>query len=177
MIHYNKAIRLNPQLADAWMGMGVILDQQNRLSEGIHYVKKALELEVNNAQFWYIFGEMEHKRGFFEEAAGAYRKVIELEPENADIWLDFSRLQFEQENVKGAVETLAEGIKYHPSSAEMNYRMSGYLLSLGKKQDAMGFLQQGLQLDYAKHTELFEFLPQLRDNAGIMQFIETYRAV
>ena len=35
-INYNKAIQLNPDLADAWMGIGIVLDNQNLRTEGIH---------------------------------------------------------------------------------------------------------------------------------------------
>ncbi|MBD0373300.1 MAG: protein kinase, partial [Pyrinomonadaceae bacterium] len=47
--NYNKAIKLNPQLADAWLGIGIVLDAQEKTHEGMHYVKKAIELEKENA--------------------------------------------------------------------------------------------------------------------------------
>jgi hypothetical protein len=53
--------------------------------------------------------------------------------------------------------------------------MSAYLLELGKKQEALGFLQNALVLDYEKHNELFEYLPQLKENTSILDLIESYR--
>ena len=113
--------------------------------------------------------------GFQEEAEMAYKKVVELEPENPNIWLDFSGVQFEMEHCNMALETLMEGIKYHPQNAELNYRMSAYLLSLGKKQDALSYLHRALGLDFDKHTTIFEFRPSLKDNTGLTEIIESYR--
>ncbi|HEU4719066.1 MAG TPA: tetratricopeptide repeat protein [Bacteroidia bacterium] len=175
MIHYNKAIKLSPDLADGWLGMGLCLEMLGRMQEAIHYVKKAIEIAPDNSEYWYTFGDIQVKLGFQEEAEAAYRKVLEIEPENPDIWLDYSGLQFEMENEDIALETLAEGIKFHPSNAELNYRMSAYLLSLGKKQDALSYLHNALQLDFEKHNTLFEFLPQLKENTGLAEIIESYR--
>ncbi len=175
LANYNKAVKLDPHMADAWMGIGMVLDYQNRITEGIHYVKKALELDQENADFWYIYGDVQNKMGFQEEAATAYRKVAELDPYIIDIWLDHSALLVEMEHVGEALEVLAEGIKHHPTNAELQYRMAGCLMRAGEKQEAMGFLQTALNIDYDKHNELFDFLPQLKHNAAVLEIIESYK--
>jgi tetratricopeptide (TPR) repeat protein len=175
LINYSKAIRLDSGLSDAWLGMGIVLDQQNRLSEGIHYIKKALELEPENTMFLHTYGDFQRKLGFFEEAETAYRKVLELEPDDPGIWADYSQVQHEQQDFTGALETLAEGIKYHPDDAELYYRFSACLLANGFRQEAFGNLQRGLELDFSKHDILFDFMPQLRNNPGLIDFIEAHR--
>ena len=74
-----------------------------------------------------------------------------------------------------AVESLMEGIKYHPDNAEINYLMSAYLYSMGKKQEAITYLHRALDLDFDKHSTIYEFLPQLKDNLGLAEIIEAYR--
>ncbi|MCU0434283.1 MAG: tetratricopeptide repeat protein [Bacteroidia bacterium] len=175
LVNYSKAIRLDSALSDAWLGMGIVLDQQNRLSEGIHYIKKALELEPENTMFLHTYGDFQRKLGFYEEAETAYRKVLELEPDDPGIWADYSQVQHEQQDYTGALETLAEGIKYHPDDAELYYRFSACLLANGFRQEAFGNLQRGLELDFSKHDILFDFMPQLRNNPGLIDFIEAHR--
>lgn len=175
LIYYNKAIRLDNTLGDAWLGMGIVLELQSRLTEGIHYVKKALELEPENTVYLHTYGEFQRKLGFFEEAETAFRKVLELEPEDPAIWADYSQVQHEQQDFTGALETLAEGIKYHPDDAELYYRLSACLLNGGFRQEAFGNLQRGLELDFSKHDVMFDFIPQLRDNTGLLDFIEAHR--
>jgi tetratricopeptide (TPR) repeat protein len=175
LVNYSKAIRLDSGLSEAWLGMGIVLDQQNRLSEGIHYIKKALELEPENTVFLHTYGDFQRKLGFYEEAETAYRKVLEMEPDDPGIWADYSQIQHEQQDFTGALETLAEGIKYHPDDAELYYRFSACLLENGFRQEAFGNLQRGLELDFSKHDILFDFMPQLKNNPGILDFIEAHR--
>jgi hypothetical protein len=44
-----------------------------------------------------------------------------------------------------------------------------------KKQDALTHLQQALSIDYEKHNELFDFIPDLKENATVIQVINTYK--
>ena len=173
--YYHKAVKLDALLADGWMGIGIVLDMQHRLMEGVHYIKKALDIEPENSEYWFVFAEVQEKLGFLEEAEMAYKKVIELDPANTDIWLSYSNLLFEQEDKNGALELLAEGIKHHPDNAELQYRIAGCLMQIGQKQEAMSFLQNALRLNYEKHNELFEYLPQLKENSSIVDLIESYK--
>jgi len=145
------------------------------LTEGIHYIKKAIELDPTNSDFLFIFGEVQHRLGFHEEAEAAYKKVLENDPDNADIWLNYSDLLFENDQKQNALEVLAEGIKYHPTNAELQYRMGACLMSLGNKQESISYLQHALQLDYDKHSELFEYSPQLKQNSAVLDLIESFK--
>ena len=175
LINYNRAVSLDPDLADAWIGMGIVLDQQDKLTEGIHYLKKAIVIDKSNADYWYVMGDAYQKLGFTEEAESAYQKVTELDPAIENIWIDYSNFVFEQGEKDRAVEILAQGIKHHPDNAEIHYRMSACLLWLGKKQEALTYLQNALQLDYKKHKEIFKFLPELRKNRAVIDMIKSYR--
>ena len=157
------------------MGIAIVLDAQEKTSEGLHYAKKAVELDKTNAEYWYIYGELQQKMQFYEDAELSFKKVIELDPDNAEIWLDYANLLFEQENKNGSLEVLAEGIKHHPQNAELHYRISACLMSIGQKQEALSFLQSALKLNYEKHNELFEYLPQLKENTSITDLIESYK--
>ena len=134
-----------------------------------------MELEKENAEFWHIYGELQQKMLFYEDAELSFKKVIELDPDNAEVWLDYANLLFEQENKNGSLEVLAEGIKYHPQNAELQYRISACLMSIGQKQEALGFLQNALKLNYEIHNELFDYLPQLKENSSITDLIESYK--
>jgi translation initiation factor IF-3 len=82
---------------------------------------------------------------------------------------------FEEGDKEEAVEVLAMGIKHHPDNAELFYRMAACLLWVGKKQEALTYLQSALQLDYKKHKEIFKFLPELRKNRTVLDMIKSYR--
>jgi len=49
------------------------------------------------------------------------------------------------------------------------------LMSIGQKQEALSFLQKALKLNYDKHNELFDYLPDLKENTSITDLIEAYK--
>jgi hypothetical protein len=48
-------------------------------------------------------------------------------------------------------------------------------MSIGQKQEALSFLKNALKLNYALHNELFDYLPQLKENSSITDLIELYK--
>jgi hypothetical protein len=48
-------------------------------------------------------------------------------------------------------------------------------MMLGKKQESLVYLQNALVLDYEKHNELFDYVPEMKDNAAVLQVINTYK--
>ena len=158
------------------MAIGVCLDAMNRLTEGIHYIKKAIEINPNEAEYWYVFAEIQQKLGFQEEAAQAYQRVIELDYPDYDVWLDYARLLDEAGYYKDCIETLTEGIKYFPDVAELYYRFGIIMMETGKKQEAFENFSKALQLDYGKHNEIFEYCPALKYNDEVLQLINSFKS-
>ena len=175
LLNFNKAVKLDSNFADAWLAIGIVLEAQNRITEGIHYVKKAIEINSANSEYWYVFAEIQTKLGFFEEAMNAYGRVLELGYDDFDVYLDFSSLLIENGMEEDSVQLLKEGIKFFPECAELHYRLSAHLMLQNKKQDALTHLQQALSIDYEKHNELFDFIPDLKENATVIQVINTYK--
>jgi tetratricopeptide (TPR) repeat protein len=175
LVNYNRAIKLDAAHADAWLGIGIVLDYQNRITESVHYIKKAIEINPNMPEYWYVFGEVQHKLGFLEEAASAYMRVIELGYEEFDIYIDYAKLLYDGEYYKDCEKILAEGIQKFPDAPELYYRMSGLQMELGRKQQGMVFLENALEMDYDKHTELLEYLPILEQDVAVMQLIQSFK--
>ena len=145
------------------------------MNEGIHYIKRALGLEAENPDYWYIFGNFKQKLGCYDEAWDAYEEVIEIDPEFSDVWIDFSNLLFDQQKKQEAIEIITEGIEHHPKNAELYYRKTGYLLSMGETHNAYRTFEMALGLNYDKHIQLFDFLPQAKDNSIIIDLIQLHK--
>jgi tetratricopeptide (TPR) repeat protein len=168
-------VKLDPANGDAWLGIGVVLDALNRLTEGIHYIKKAIEINPNDPEYWYVFAEVQEKLGFQEEAAMAYQRVIELDYPDYDVWLDYSKLLHEAGYIKDAIAALSEGIKYFPGVAELYYRMGIILLDKQNRKESLEFFAKALELDYTKHNAIFEYAPILQHDSELINLISHYK--
>lgn len=82
---FDKAIELNPQLADAWNNKGVSLKAQNKYDEAIVASDKAIELNPRLAKAWFNKGLALGYQGKYDEAIQAYNRSIEIDPEDADV--------------------------------------------------------------------------------------------
>jgi tetratricopeptide (TPR) repeat protein len=105
----------------------------------------------------------------------SYKKVTELDPVNPDIWIDYAELFAKEKMFDDAISILDKGIESDPRNASNFYRRSIYLLKKGKTKEAHLVIENALVIDYLKHSELFEYMPQLRNDSGIINLIELFR--
>ena len=60
---YYRDNELDPQFADAFVGLGVLADMQGRLGEACAYFEQALEIEPKHADFHLLLATCLKKRG------------------------------------------------------------------------------------------------------------------
>jgi tetratricopeptide (TPR) repeat protein len=171
---YKKSVKMDSKLADAWFGIGVTLDFEERYFEALHFYKKALDLDIANADYWFAIADAEYKLKHMAEAESAYEKVVELNPLDVDAWLDYSSILYEQDRLVDAIGVISDAIKNNPEAAELYYRMVAYLFAKGDYNEALNFLELALSSDPEKHYILFDYLPQLQKNKVIVDIINRY---
>lgn len=73
-LYYQKAIQLNPQLANAWANLGAIYEAQGKQQESLQAFKKARELDPGNQTFDTLAKNAESTLGY-----QAYEQAVELQ--------------------------------------------------------------------------------------------------
>jgi protein O-mannosyl-transferase len=81
--HYDEAIRLVPNYADAYYNRGNVLFTNGRVDEAIADWERSLQLKPNDADAHTCLGNALLRRGFPNEAIAHYEKALELAPEDA----------------------------------------------------------------------------------------------
>src|SRR5215216_4143280 len=74
---YGKAIELNPNLADAWKDVGLVLKDSGRYHEAVKCHGKAIELNPNLADAWLAKGLVLKDLGEHDEAVKCFDKAKE----------------------------------------------------------------------------------------------------
>src|SRR5215204_3665489 len=74
---YRKAIELNPNLADAWKDVGLILKDSGRYLEAVKCCRKAIEINPNLADAWLAKGLVLKDLGEHDEAVKCFDKAKE----------------------------------------------------------------------------------------------------
>jgi tetratricopeptide (TPR) repeat protein len=81
--HYDEAIRLVPNYADAYYNRGNVLFTNGRVDEAIADWERSLQLKPNDADAHTCLGNALLRQGFPNEAIAHYEKALELAPEDA----------------------------------------------------------------------------------------------
>ena len=89
-------------------------------------------------------------------------------------WIAKAQLVFEHVDRELGAEVLMEALKITPDSAELHYMETAFMLANGQISEALNFLQNGLELDYAKHLLLFEQYPEAINHPRVMDLIQIY---
>jgi len=82
MLHYDEAIRLQPNYADAYYNRGTVLFAKGRTEEAIADLTKALEMHPNDADAHTSLGNALLRKGSLREAIVHYVAAMTLAPDD-----------------------------------------------------------------------------------------------
>ena len=82
MIHYEEAIKLQPNYADAYYNRGNTLFAEGRIDEAMADWEKTLQIRPNDADAHTCLGNALLRRGSVREAVAHYEQAIALAPED-----------------------------------------------------------------------------------------------
>jgi protein O-mannosyl-transferase len=77
---YDQAVRLNPNQSNAYLGLGQLLEKQNRLDESISNYSRSVELRPTDTGF-FLLGHALEIAGRRAEALAAYQSALQLSPD------------------------------------------------------------------------------------------------
>ncbi|MBW7846697.1 MAG: tetratricopeptide repeat protein [Bacteroidales bacterium] len=171
LLFYRKAIAKDEYFADAWAGMGVIYDEKGETRKAIHYLEKAIELDSFNNEFHLIIADLFIKIKRFDKAREHYQVVEENDPFDPDLWKDYAYMHIASGEIEKAVQILKTGLIHQPNNPGLLYRLVAALMLNKKPDQAYEYLELALSIDFEGHTDLYDFMPALKDNPRVTELI------
>jgi Flp pilus assembly protein TadD len=77
--NFDESLRLNPNLFNAWLGLGLLARQQGKLDEAITDLSRSIELQPT-AQSCFELGHTFAQAGRIAEARESYRQALQIDP-------------------------------------------------------------------------------------------------
>ena len=149
--------------------------KKEKFFEAIHYFKKALNLTKENSNYWVGLADAEFNLGNMQASSEAYEEAINLEPGILETYINLALIYFEQNRFEEAIDVTREGIEELPEEAELYYRLVVYLIKMGNYKEAFSFLENGLTLNFDKHTIMYDLMPELKQQKALYKIIAQYR--
>lgn len=140
----NQAVKLNPDLAEAYFKLGIAYALTEKRDEAaVETVvtptpeggrKKPRELKTNSEIA-------------FEKAVDAYKKMLDTNPENAVAHFNLGRSYNKLNEDQDAAKSLREAVKLNPEDTEYQTELGAILVKLAQYREAIEPLKKALELD------------------------------
>ena len=176
---YRSALELNPTLASAHAGLGLVLYNLSRYREAEQALREAIRLDPTSARAYDVLGDALGQTGRYPEAEEAYREAIRLDPTNAEAYGGLGDALANLDRDREAEEAYREAIRLDATNAWAHRGLGGVLVSLGRDREAEEACREAIRLDPTEaytHSGLGDALASLgRDREAERAFREAIR--
>lgn len=171
LTYFTKAIQEDPDLDEAYYELSLLKDEDKSGPESIYYINKALELNPDSADYLFVSAEIHRRAGLLNEAEIIYQKIIELGHIDPDVFIEYAELLFDLCEFEEGMDVLYQGVQLNEGSADMNYRMAGYLYILRESDEADIYFKKALELDADRKNHFFNLFPKLKSHSAIQRIL------
>ena len=161
---YNKAIELNPQYVEAYIGRGLAYEDLGNFQQAIIDFSKAIELKPRSAEAYYnrgaayyrlvVFGGADDKSGNFQRAINDFSKTIELDPQYAGAYNRRGLAYDKSGNYQQAVNDFTKTTQLDPQNASIYINLGLAYGNLGNYQQAINAYSKAIKV-FPKYAEAY----------------------
>jgi Flp pilus assembly protein TadD len=145
--HFQKAIELYPQYAEAYQLLGVMHLQVGKFAEAEPALQKATEIEPNMSTAYFALGICRNQMREYPEAETALLKGLELDPASADGHYQLANTYWALERWQDSESHAQKAVTLKPDLAGAHVLEGDIALRKRDMQGALKEYKEGLRLD------------------------------
>ncbi|MGP8200846.1 MAG: tetratricopeptide repeat protein [Limisphaerales bacterium] len=147
MVHYQEALKLNPDNVDARNNLGNDLRQMGRVDEAIAHYQKALQIRPGFAAAHYNLGIALGQKGRVNEAIAQYQEALQINPDYVDAHVNLGSALLQTGRLDEAIEHLQKALQINPCLAKTLNNLGNAFLQKGNEAEAIAQFQQAVRLE------------------------------
>lgn len=151
---YARAIYLDPNFAEAYVGRGYAYLAHENLESALADLDKAIELDARLPEAYNYRALVSLGMGDAEQAMLDFTKAIEVSPDFADAYVNRARLHFSRRDLASAIEDMTAAIREEPDEMEHYLARAQMHLFNNDAEGAAADLDQVLSLTDDPDLEL-----------------------
>jgi Flp pilus assembly protein TadD len=113
--HYEKALRLKPDMTDAWNNLGNLLMQEGKVDEAASLFQKALQIKPDNIEALVNLGAAREQQGRLNEAISLLQKAVQLRPDSAQACNNLGGALLQAGKVAEAIPQIQQAMLLRPA--------------------------------------------------------------
>jgi TolB-like protein/Tfp pilus assembly protein PilF len=142
----NKALDIDPGLADAHASKGLILTHSGELAEGLKHLQKAVELNPGHAAAYNLLGRALYSYERIPESLAAIEKSISLDPVSMMVYTGAGDAYYFARQYEKSVMHFRMSIELDPRFDGTHTGLARTLEALGRFEEAKAEYEEGQRL-------------------------------
>lgn len=168
---YVKSSELLPQLADAWLGRGIVNTLRGELTKAVSEFKVAIDLEPDNSAFYHAMGNALEDYGEIEQSLDMYRKGLQKEVIQDELIIDYLKCLMTYDLLLMIKETMDNEYNLYQYNAARLCLLAA-LWKNNRRSDAFLILEELIQNAPSLAKSLFLHFPSLNGAKELLERID-----
>ena len=167
---FERALQLDPNLAEANVNLSLILAQSGDFSEAAEHLDHAIHVQGNSpnaAYAHYLRAKLWSAQGQMEKATSELQKAVQLRADYEQAWSDLGGIRRLALDNAGAVRALQRAVALKPEDALAQYRLGQLYLQNGDSLRAINHLKKALAQTPNDRGSLYNLMLALRKTGQV----------
>ena len=150
----NKAISLDPSLAEAHVARGVALSNRGEVEEATASFERALTVDSNSFDAQLAFARFLVTRGNLEQSVPHFARAVELNPDDwqspllfDSVFMALGRTEEADRYGRIGIKRAEEALHLHPENSRPAQLGAATLARLGERERAIDWLERSMFID------------------------------
>ena len=144
---FDKAISLNPSLAEAWLNKGASHSEIGQHAEALDCFDRALALKPSFAVAWSNKGQVLIDLGRIAEALSALQRASELKPDSSIVWFHKGRAFDKMRRHEDAIACYRSVVRLNPKDEAAWFNIGHSMGSLGRHEEVIKCCDRALEIN------------------------------
>lgn len=163
-------LEVRPDSAEAYLRLGFIELQLDKLEASIRYLERAVDLGNQDPTTFLILATAANRYGLLDKARDAYLEAIKRNPRAPNAYHELGLIYFRQNNMMGAIEALKKALEISPDSPQTLFALGMTYVKADQSELAMDLITHLRQLqENDKATQLENLARTVRDRSTFIE--------
>jgi tetratricopeptide (TPR) repeat protein len=173
LFYYEKSKELNSELAEPWIGIGIIKDVKGFHAEAQAFISHAVNIQPENANYRLVYAECLYKNNKIDEAEHQLETAIELDPDYSDALVLLAAI-YEESDVEKAILLLENLSDINKLESKVRLSLVGLYYKAGRVSDSLLMFSEEMKKDKSAAKTVLLYLPEAESIPEFVHIIESY---
>ena len=144
---YKQVLNLHPKFADAYLNLGLILEDSEKSDEALSNLEKAIEIEPDNSVILNNLGITLKSLERVDEAIKYFERAIEFAPDDSSIYYNLGITLRELNRTDDAIKNFDKAILLDPNNGELYFHLGETYKSIKYHRKALFALEKAYSIN------------------------------